>query len=243
MLLPLLFFVLALSHVLQRPRRGDPAPPPTQSDPDDGVAGWRGELAGVRSTWLEATLTPLHAEPARHEFESRALERRLGLEPGQAWRLRVQWSAGEAALGARVAEALASAEPAGLGLGAVEVLDVQGTALRALPAPDAGSGAADPLRVLVSPPPGALRPGQAADWILWGRAPGEGARLVGLVPEDDEAFRAATGFAGRLELRAVSVRRGDLEEPLARLERPSVPPRKSGAAASSEEPSADEHEH
>jgi hypothetical protein len=249
LLLPLLFFVLALSHVLRRPQRGDPAPPPVQSDPDAGVAGWRGELSGARG-WLEATLTPLHADAERQAFESRALAGRLGLEPGQAWRLRVLWSAPEAERGAAsaaphgldrrveggrgAAESLARAEPAGLGLGAVEVQDGQGVALRSLPAPAPGGGAADPLRALVAPPPGSLRPGQAADWILWGRAPLEGARLAGLVPEDDALFRAATGFSAPFELRAVSLRRGDLQEPLARLERPAAPPRKSGAAPSSD---------
>jgi hypothetical protein len=253
-LLPLLFCVLALSHVLRRPRRGDPAPPPVQSDPESGVAGWRGELAGARG-WLEATLTPLHADPERHAFESRALARRLGLEPGQAWRLRVLWSAPEVERGAasdaaraldpRVARGPGGAEPlarddsAGIGLGSVEVLDGQGSALRSLPAPEATGGAADPLRTLAAPPPGALRPGQVADWILWGRAPVAGARLAGLVPEDDADFRAATGFAGPFELRAVSLRRGDLEEPLARLERPSALPRKSAPAPSSDGPPPD----
>ena len=247
LLLPFLFFVLALGHLLRRPERGEPAPPPHTSDPEEHVAAWRGELAGSGGTWLEATLTPLYPEPERLEFESRALARRLGLGPGRAWRLRVLWGASDAAAGAAAgapgalgehgpggAEAPARARPAGIGLGAVEVLDASGTALASLPPPQPGAGAADPLAVLVAPPAGALRPGQAADWILWGRAPEGTARLTGLVPEDDAAFRAATGLSGALELRAVSVRRGDLDEPLARLERPALGGGKTDARASSD---------
>ena len=50
----------------------------------------------------------------------------------------------------------------------------------------------------------------------------------------DADFLAATGFSARLELRGVSVRRDDLDEPLARLERTGVDPRKSAGAAASE---------
>lgn len=254
-LLPLLFLVLAVGHLLRRPRSGDPAPPPETSDPEAHVEAWRGELVGARTSWLQATLTPLHPDPERNAFESRALERRLGLGAGRAWRLHVLWGATEAVDGARAgrpgalgprgpggAEPLGRTAPAGIELGAVEVVDGQGVAQRSLPAPEAGEGPTDPLRVLVGPPAGALRPGQAADWILWGREPSEGARLVGLVPEDDATFRAATGLGGVLELRAVSVRRGDLTEPLARLDRPPLEPRKSPTSPSSEgtRPPADE---
>jgi hypothetical protein len=255
-LLPFLFGALALLHLLQRPRRGDPAPPPSQSDPGADVAAWRGELVGARGAWLEARLSPLHADPERQDFEARTLRRRLDLEEGRAWRLRVLWSAPRATQGAAAgaplalgergpggAEPLASAEPSGIGLGAVEVVDDAGVAARSLPPPESGTDAHDPLRVLLAPPPGALRPGQAADWILWGRAPRPGATLRGLVPGHDADFLAATGFSGRLELRGVSLRRDDLDEPLARLERPEVDPRKSAREPASEVARDGEDEH
>lgn len=255
MLLPFLFLVLAIGHLLQRPRRGEPAAPPSRSDPADDVAAWRGELAGARGTWLEARLSPLHADPVRQAFESRTLERRLDLEPGQAWRLRVLWSSPSATEGAAAgapgalgergppgAEAGAAAEFAGIGLGPIEIVDAQGTAQSALTAPQAGDAAVDPLRVLLAPPPGALRPGQAADWILWGRAPGADTLVRGLLPEDDAEFRAATGFAGRLQLHPISLRRDDLDEPLARLERPAVAARKTRGSAASQTPRGGEDE-
>ncbi|HVS20133.1 MAG TPA: hypothetical protein VMT18_16130 [Planctomycetota bacterium] len=244
LLLPFLFFVAAMGHLLRRPRPGEPAAPPSSTDPESHVEAWRGELLGAHGGWLEATLTPLHPDRERRDFESHTLARRLGLEPGQAWRLRVRWGA-PGALGSRGpggAESLPRAQPAGIGLGELEVADSTGTALRSLRAPEPGPGAADPLRVLAGPPSGSLRPGQAADWILWGRSPLEGPRLIGLVPEGDPEFHEATGFAGPFELRVVSLRRGDLDEPLARLERPAQEPRKTAAGASSDAARSQGHE-
>jgi len=63
----------------------------------------------------------------------------------------------------------------------------------------------------------------------------DGSESLGLVPEADEEFRAATGLSGEFQLRATYLRRGDLEQPLARLERgPGEAERKTRALPSSE---------
>jgi hypothetical protein len=117
-----------------------------------------------------------------------------------------------------------------LALGPVGVDDEAGRALET-PLPDgpaspgtAGPGAVvDPLRTLFGPPPGGLGPGQEVDWILWGRAPGAGAHLVGLLPPPDspeaDDFERSTGLRGPLLLVPSTVRRSALVVPVARLDR------------------------
>jgi hypothetical protein len=236
LLLPPLLLLLGLLHLARREPLSGPTPPPDVSSPDETVSALTGELSGAAGGWLVATLAPLHADPQRQAFEAAALTRELGLEPGQPWRLSVRWEAGEAGAeedaaaqgaGSRGAESVPAGEsvaqvrPAGIELGPVSVEDEAGLALRSLddPPPRAEGEPTPPLRTLLAPPVGALRPGRTADWILWGRAPGAGARLVGLTPRADPVFQAATGFEGPFPLRATRVRRGDLGQPLARLER------------------------
>jgi len=236
LLLPLLFLLVAVAHLLRREPLLSPRTPGVSS-PDESVAAFTGELERQGGGWLSATLTPLHADPRRQAFERQSMAQRLDLDPGEPWRLTVRWElargAGEPAPGPGRGETGAPLPPPGLALGPVEVRDARGQALGSLPAPAAREGEpVSPLRALFAPPQGALRPGQTADWILWGRAPAEGTRLVGLVPQDDPDFLAATGFGGPFPLRATSVRRGDLGQPLARLEREEAG--KSGAPGTSE---------
>jgi hypothetical protein len=239
LLLPVALLVLGLLHLWQREPVPSPAPPPGVTSPDEAVSAWTGELEGADGGWLVATLAPVHADARRQAFEARALRRELGLGSGEPWRLSVRWERAPGPADTRpavqeVGDAPARTEAAGIALGPVSVRDDQGAALESLPpvGQPVDGEPFQPLRTLVAPPAGALRPGEAADWILWGRAPGAGARLVGLVPEQDELFRAATGFQGALDLRATEVRRGDLGQPLARLER--APGGKSGEGQASD---------
>jgi hypothetical protein len=238
LLLPLALLLLGLLHLARREPVPAPAPPPDVTSPDETVAAWTGELEGGDGGWLVATLTPLHADARRQAFEASALQRELELGPGQPWRLSVRWErprpSGAAAAAPAPGDRPERVPAAGIALGPVSVVDGEGTALVSLPAagePDPGAPVA-PLRTLVSPPRGSLRAGQEADWILWGRAPQAGARLEGLVPPDDGLFLAATGFGGPIPLRTALLRRGDLGQPLARLERP--PSGKSDGGAASE---------
>jgi hypothetical protein len=235
LLLPLALLVLGLAHLWRREPVPSPAPPPGVTSPDETVSAWTGELEGVDGGWLVATLAPVHADATRQSFEARALRRELGLGAGQPWRLSVRWERppGPAGTHPGGADGPLQSPAAGIALGPVSVHDEQGPALESLEAVSQPLDGApvQPLRTLVAPPSGALRPGQTADWILWGRAPGAGARLVGLVPEQDELFRAATGFGGALALRSTEVRRGDLGQPLARLERPPSGKRDGGQAS------------
>jgi len=244
-LLPLLLLLLGAVHLWRREPSHLPASPPQVSSPEETVAALTGELEGAAGSWLVATLTPLHVDAGRQAFESRSLARRLGLEPGEPWRLSVRWEGARAeqeaaprAAGRLGDEGPAGAEvplrvpPAGIALGEVCVEDAQGTALHPLRVPDSSPRRpVSPLETLVSAPQGALRRGETADWILWGRPPRGEARLVGLVPLGDELFRAATGFEGAFLLRVTRVRRGDLGQPLARLERDLQGKRESGGAS------------
>ncbi len=222
LLLPLFLVVIGAAFLLAREARRSPASPPDVSSPDEAVAAFSGELAGAAG-WLSATLCALHAEPERQAFEAAALARSLGLEPGEPWRLSVRWqSKGAVTAVAPPGDRPARSAPAGIALGPVEVFDAAGRTLRSFePPPPPGPLArpAQPLAILLGPPPGALHPGESADWILWGWPPEGELRLTGLVPEDDEQFRAVTGFGGAFALRATRLRRGDLLGPLARLDR------------------------
>ena len=189
-------------------------------DPDESVGAFAATLEGQGGSRLAVWLAPLHADPRREAFEAGSLERRLGLGEGQPWRLRVHWdppTSGEPL-----------ADGAALRLGPLQVLDAQGTAQQSIPgSPDQGPEAvADPLRTVLAPPAGELRPGQAVDYVLWGREPGAGGRLAGLLPApgtpEAKALEAATGLAGPLLLEHERVHRSDLWLPLARLDRSSV---------------------
>jgi hypothetical protein len=191
-----------------------PAPPPDVSDPEETIAAFTGELAAADGGWLIATLAPLHFDSRRQAFERDTLERRLGLADGEPWRLSLRWEA--ARPDAPRGDAAGSAA-ARLGLHGLSIEDEHGKALE--PLPDVAANGSDPvlpLRTLLSPPAGSLGPGETLDWILWGRAPGLGASLIGLA---EDANPSANPFHGPLELRATRLRRADLGQPLARLDR------------------------
>jgi hypothetical protein len=190
-----------------------PAPPPDISDPEETIAAFTGELAAGDGGWLIATLAPLHFDMRRQAFERDTLERRLGLADGEPWRLSLRWEAARP-------DALRSAPgatTARLALQGLAIEDEHGKALEPLPeVASIDSEPVLPLRTLLAPPAGSLGPGETLDWILWGRAPGLGASLIGLAVD---AKPSGTAFPGSLELRATRLRRADLGQPLARLDR------------------------
>ena len=245
--LTVLLLMVVLFLLRERPWREEDLAQPAVSDPEQTVEVLVAEVQGADGSRLRARLTPLHAEPARQEFEREALQRRLGLGAGEPWRLSLEWRRSESSSVPRAAGSGAGrftgsgpargeplqAQLAALGLGGVAVEDAEGAALGALPERDPEPGAAgaspDPVRTLFAPPTSSLGPGQTIDWILWGRRPGPGARLVGLLPPldagDAEAaaeFAAATGLGGELRFEPQQVPRRELLRPLARLDRGSV---------------------
>ena len=177
--------------------------PPRASNPRSPVPAWDGRLEGSSGAALVARLTPLHADPARQAFEAGVLAERLELGPGEPWRLSLGFEPG--ALAGPLAE---------LDVGALRVDDELGTALAPIAAgPASGTGAADPLRALLTCD--GLACGERVDQVLWGRAPLPGAVLAG-IPE------GCAGFRERLELAPTTVERRELAEPLARLQAPDA---------------------
>lgn len=132
------------------------------------VPGFTGEVSLGDGRVLHARIARLHADPARQAFDAAALARRFGLGKGEPFHCLLEL-AGPA--GPDRAEGF---EPC-----ALRVLDHGGEALTALPATrtTAGGAPADPLATLVAPPARALAPGEATTLLLWGREPGEHARI------------------------------------------------------------------
>lgn len=142
-------------------------------------------------------LTPLHAEPERQQFEAQALRKALALPEGEPFRLVRHGAAGTGAK--------------------VEVVDEHGLALSAI---EPEKGLADPVRALVATPLGFERAGER-EWILWGRAPHDAARIL-----------PSTEGATAVELVRSKVRRADLEQPLAQVAAPGANGKKPERAAS-----------
>jgi hypothetical protein len=189
-----------------------PHAPPAASNPDQPIAALSAEFTTDSGATISARLAPLHADASRQSFESVSMRERLALPEGQPWRLSLRYDAKSAADGAA---------PAPLALGAVEVSDEKGLALSSIPGAAAGAAPADPLRALVVAPSGTLQPGQAVDWVLWGRAPLAPARLNGLAGVE-------------LAFQAHSIRRSELSLPLARLDRDAVSAGKNDDSAASD---------
>jgi len=214
LLLALSMALAVLLYLGPHPTDRRPAPPPDVSDPEETIAAFTGELAAVDGSWLIATLAPLHFDSRRQAFERDTLERRLGLADGEPWRLSLRWEAARPD-GSKAGKAAVTAQR--LALQGLSIEDEHGRALE--PLPDVAANAAEPvlpLRTLLAPPAGSLGPGETLDWILWGRSPGLGASLIGQALDDQSS---ESPFHGPLELRATRVRRADLGQPLARLDR------------------------
>ncbi|MFT5052025.1 MAG: hypothetical protein ACI8QZ_003456 [Chlamydiales bacterium] len=170
-----------------------------------GVEGWAGTSGS-----LHARLMPLHADAARQRLDASALERRLGLGPGQPWRLLVTYLPHGETVGEPVAIAGWSvADPEGLAL-----VPIVGR-----PAGGGGSGVTDPLRSLLSAP-NLLEPGHEVSLVLWGRAP---------IATEDEAPRIVEAQGGALAggrtwiLEARHFASAPAQPSLARAEHPARP--------------------
>ena len=218
--IPILAVVAGAVFWLRRPQPSHHISAPLIADPDGPVAAFGGRLEGDLGTALAVRLAPLHADPERQAFETRALAARLGLGSGAPWRLSLRWDGGAL-----------EAEGAVLHLGQVEVVDAMGVALRPIGARE--DPAPDPLRALFAAPSGTLGPGEQVDWILWGRRPGPEAYLAGLLPAgvQSEELARRTGLGGRLDLLARTVRRSELMLPVARLDRLPAEPEPEPATA------------
>ncbi|MBI1381868.1 MAG: hypothetical protein GC161_12365 [Planctomycetaceae bacterium] len=133
---------------------------PRNAVPESDVGVWLGH----NSSGLVVRLAPLFREPERQVFDAEALAARLGLEPGQPFRLEC------------CAHLPKGAQPNR----DVRIEDDEGVALVPLVrlvAPDADpQGVTDPVLGLLSAP-GSVAGGTVT--VLWGRAPRAGARLVG----------------------------------------------------------------
>ncbi|MBL8863299.1 MAG: hypothetical protein JNK02_14985 [Planctomycetes bacterium] len=124
------------------------------------VSLWTGAADGGGGLRVAARIAPLHADPRRQEFDARALRARDPAFDGEPFLVTLE---------------LRGAGAARLDPAQAAVLDEHGTALApARLAPHAG---ADPVRTLFAPP-APLGAGQRASFVLVGRAPGAGARLV-----------------------------------------------------------------
>ncbi|MEW6074626.1 MAG: hypothetical protein AB1726_18790, partial [Planctomycetota bacterium] len=134
------------------------------------IAGWTGEAALAGGARLAVRLAPFHAERPVEVERSEALQARFGLPAGELWRVELSLAAAAGDPGSA---------PEAVALAGLAVCDTAGPALAPPFAPDAVSALpADPLRALYAAPPGRLAPGATVPAALWGRAPGDGARLL-----------------------------------------------------------------
>lgn len=194
-LLPVLALALVGLFWLERGRVSRPNAPPTVASPDETVAGFAARAA-LEPGALRVRLVPLHPDAERQRFDRLALARRLSLAAGEPWRLSLELD-----------DAAAAAE---IDLARLAVLDRDGLALAPLAAVEpSAQGPSDPLRTLLTVGRERLAPGRTLDVVLWGRAPGDGVRLLGLHAAESEG----------LPLERALHRRAELEAPLARLER------------------------
>jgi len=199
LILPLLTLILAVlwsRHWRQSSTGERPAPPAVAQERE--VAGWVGSGELAPGLFLSARLVPLHDEAPRQTFDREVLADRLGLGPGEPWRLVLELVApGPGTTDASSLDLIAAAvkDSAGVRLGPVFPHELS---------PSAGE-IVDPLRALLGLPASGLEVGHAVTLVLWGEAPGPGARLV--------------GFGEPIDLQARRVRVDVLPATLARLDR------------------------
>lgn len=188
---------------------------PEVSDPDEPISAYRGEARGPNGELVTFLLAPLHADPARQQFEARALAERLGLDSGEPWRLVRRGPSAEAGTRPGTDELHAALPPSGY-----SVRDGRGEALRSLEAPPSAGELVDPVRSAFAPWTSSDR--STTSCVLWGRRPEAGAVL------------GTAGGKAEVPLAASTVHRSELEVPLARLERPEMG--KNPGAPASESP-------
>ncbi|MDA1266969.1 MAG: hypothetical protein O2816_17960 [Planctomycetota bacterium] len=183
LILPVLVFVCVLlwmRHGRERDGGATPAPPAETTGLE--VAGWRG-VASVSGAQLDVRLMPLHADARRQAFDQEVFAELLSPGEGQPWQLELRYAA-------------PGASAPDLPLAQVVVRDGAGAQLRPLrgDVPRLLEGrAADPLHALLALPAEPLAPGESLTLVLWGTAPGAGARLeIGDLRCDLSATRIAS---------------------------------------------------
>jgi hypothetical protein len=142
----------------------------------EAVAGFAG-AQDWRGGRLELSLSPFHVGQGDPEFRRASLRARLGLDEGEPWRLVLELHGPQA--------------EASLLWSSVVVRDARGVALRPVVGeePAEASPATRAWRTLFSTPE-ALEAGRGVQVALWGRPPGEDAR-VELVQLDGEPLSCA----------------------------------------------------
>lgn len=176
--------------------------------PPEDVPAWTGEHAFADGSRVAIELTRLHADPDRQAFDAEAFARRGTHTPatvrlaGHAERAResepflcrLTWRAAPVSSRAAPGAAAAATDPVGIDLRGVRALDARGTAAEptAEPSPAEDGRPADPLAVLVAAPQARLARDETVALVLFGRAPGAGARLA---LGDVEVELAATTLA------------------------------------------------
>lgn len=244
-LFPLLVLPLAAVFLLgqRHGRVGGGAAPPAPPAHAERVAVLGGTRALADGRVLRATLSPLEADPHAQAFAARAFARRLGIEPAEPWRLVIEWLPAPGLEGSRSGgdgaprgEPVKGTPPAPAGEALAKALDpaalsvrgAQGGLLAPLPAPSppAPNEPADPLVVLLAPPPAGpsatAQEAAARDLriVLFGSGPRGEARLLGLP-------------GGPLILRSMRVAAERAEGAVARWEREGTGDRAVGVGARS----------
>ena len=171
MLFPLLLLVATITYFSGRSPDPGPIPAPPLGETSIRVAAWLGEARGAGGEQLRVRLHRLHRDAERQAFDAASLARRLDLgsdEGYEPWRLELHYL-GDAETSPRLA------------LAKLAIHDAEGEAQRPLlmseTPPD--DSVADPLAVLLAPPP-FVRAGEIARMVLWGREPSGSAELKGL---------------------------------------------------------------
>ena len=200
MLFPLLFLVAAITYLSERSAEPGAVPVPPGGEHSLRIPAWLGQASGPGGEQLLVRLTHLHGNEEHQVFETQSLSRRLGLDlsgGSQPWRLELRY------LGDSLAAPV-------LELSELVIRDEKGVALRPLPAPPAPpiDAVADPLAVLLAPPP-RLAAGELARLVFWGREPGSKVVLEGCL--------------GGIALHADQVEADDSRDSLASLSQATAP--------------------
>lgn len=192
------------AYAYLRRSAGAPYLPPAAGDPEQPVQVWRGEMTLAAGGRLVAEVAPLHADAGRQAFETASLRRKFARSDGEPWRVRLRR---EPASDANATADSGADAAAIVELEALTLHDTRGLAAAALELPKLDGALQDPVWSLFRAPQGGLASAQAADLVLWGRAPGDRAELRA------RSSGAALATPLAIALEAAHVARAQLERP------------------------------
>lgn len=188
LIVPALLFALAVLVLRDHAPDPGPRPAPPMAEGEGNVPGWSGIIEASYEegggALVTANLSPLHPDPRRQAFDARALQKQLGLGPGEPWLLTLRYEARDRARDQD--GGLPAGEPEdseGLSVQYVTVRDSVGEALTTLD-PES-SRSLDPLRTLLAPTPERVEPGESVHVFLWGREPVDEVTLHGVLGTPD----------------------------------------------------------